>query len=167
MHTTAKVIKIAVAVAAAVVLVMLLLWKSADNKALLPDRAPPNVDENAIVDDNQSDKMDAPPGGGASSFNYSKKVTIDLASGTASLHFENSGKSLYDAAIFLVIQDTIVLQSDLLPPGSLIKTLPLPDTGVPLQTGGYDGELWIQFYDENGDAISVNSKLQGIAIEVK
>ena len=167
MHTTAKVIKIVVAVAAAVVLVMLLLWKTTESKALLPDRAPQTVDENAIVSDDEADKLDAPPGGGASSFNYSKRITIDLSSGTASLHFENSSKSLYDAAIFLVIQDTIVLQSGLLPPGSLIKTLPLPDNGVPLQAGGYDGELWIQFYDENGDAISVNSKLQGISIEVK
>lgn len=167
MHTTAKLIKIVIAAVIIVVLVMLLLWKLSADKTLLPDRAPSDIDQNAVINDGNGEKMDAPPGGGATSFNYAKDVTIDLAVGTASLYFENSSKSLYDAAIFLVVQDTVVLQSDLLPPGSLLTSFSLPEDGIPLQRGGYNGEIWVQFYDENGEAIVVNSRLQGITIEVK
>lgn len=167
MHTTAKLIKIVVAAVIVVILVMLLLWKCSADKPLLPDRAPTDVDENAITTNDDEAKIDAPPDGGGTSFDYAKEIVIDLTTGTADLYFKNPGKSLYDAAIFLVVDDTVVLQSDLLPPGSLLTSLPLPEDNFPLQQGGYDAELWVQSYDENGDALSVNFRLEGFTINVK
>ena len=167
MHTTVKLIKTVVAAAIVVILVMLLLWKCSADKTLLPDRAPTDIEESAITTTDNETKMDAPPDGGGASFDYAKEVTIDLTAGTAELYFKNPGKSLYDAAIFLVVDDTVVLQSGLLPPGSLLTSLPLPEDNFPLQQGGYDAELWVQSYDENGDALSVNFRLQGFTIDVK
>ena len=65
------------------------------------------------------------------------------------------------------IDEQVILQSGLLPPGSLLTSLTRPKKGVPLQEGGYDAELWVQSYDENGEALSVNFQLQGIRVEVK
>lgn len=167
MHTTAKLVKVVVAVIVVVVLAMLIVFKATQDKTLLPDRVPSSIDENVIITGEDEDKMEVPPNGGGASFNYGKEVVIDLAKGTADLYFENPGKAIYDASIFLVIDEQVILQSELLPPGSLLTSLPLPKEGVPLQKGGYDAEFWVQSYDENGDALSVNFQLQGISVEVK
>lgn len=167
MFTPAKLIKIIVAVVIVVVLGTLLLWKTTADKPLLPDRAPSSIESNAIATDSTEGKMTVPPNGGGASFNYGKEIIIDLAAGTAELYFENPGKAIYDASIFLVIDEQVILQSGLLPPGSLLTSLTLPKKGVPLQEGGYDAELWVQSYDENGEALSVNFQLQGIRVEVK
>lgn len=167
MHTTAKLIRVVVVAVIIVVAGMLILWKVTDNRPLLPDRAPANVEENAVISDIETDKLDAPTDGGGASFNYAKEVTIDLSANTATLYFENPGKSLHDAAIFLVVQDTLIFQSGLLPPGSLLTVLTLPEEGIPLQAGGYDAEIFVQFYEENGDPLAVNAKIQGVVVEVK
>ena len=49
MHTTAKLIRIVVVTAIVVAAGMLVLWKVTENKPLLPDRAPVNVEENAVI----------------------------------------------------------------------------------------------------------------------
>lgn len=167
MHTTAKVIKIVVAAVAVVVLAMLLLFKLTADKPLLPDRAPSDIDENAFISDGNQEKMEVPPNGGGASFNYAREIIIDLQKGTAELYFENPGKSLYNASVFLVIDETVILQSGLLPPGTQLTSLSLSEKDIPLQKGGYDAELWVQSYDENGDALNVNFQLQGITVEVK
>lgn len=167
MHTTGKLISAVVVTVIVVVAGMLVLWKIADNKPLLPDRAPENIEENAVITDTEVDKEDTPFDSSGVSLSYTKNITIDLTTGTATLHFENPKKSLYDASIILVVQDTVVLQSGLLPPGSLLKTLSLPEEGVPLQKGSYDASILVQFYDESGMPMSVNAKIDGVVIEVK
>lgn len=165
MHTTAKLIRVVIITVMIVVAGMLILWKAADNKTLLPDRAPANIEENAVLNDVESSQQSVPSTG--VSLNYTKNISIDLATKTATLHFENPSQSLYDAAIFVVVQDTVILQSGLLPPGSLLTTLSLPDEGVPLEAGGYDAAILVQFYDESGNALSVNAKIDGVSVEVK
>lgn len=168
MHISPKVINAAIIVIFAAALVFVVLWHGQQaDKPLLPDRAPQEIDQNATLSDDGSTKLDAPPAGGASSLGYSKEVVIDLTDNVASLYFENGNASLQDAAIFLVVQDTVILQSGRLPPGSIITSLPLPPEGVPLQQGGYDGQVLVQFYDNAGTPMTVNTAIQGISIEVK
>lgn len=162
--------KLIVAVSVAVILIfagVMIVWKMAESKTLLPDRAPADVEENAVIDKADSEKMDIPPNGGGASFNYAKEITIDMSTGTAELYFENSGSALYDASLVLVIDDTVILESGLLPPGSRLTTLSFPKDSLPLQRGGYDAALWVQSYDEDGNALNVNFQLQGIRVEVK
>lgn len=137
------------------------------DKTLLPDRAPIEVDSNAVIEAQSDDKLTTPPGGGACSLSYGKDISIDLSAGNASLYFSNGGSSLQNVAVTLVVQDTAILQSGLLPPGGTLKSLTLPEEGIPLQQGGYDGELWVQFYDEAGTPLPVNTQLKGMTIEVK
>ena len=167
MHTTAKLIRIVVVTAVVVAAGMLVLWKVTENKPLLPDRAPVNIEENAFINNEAEEKMDTPSGGGGASLSYAKEITIDLAAGLATLYFENPGKSPHDAAIFIVVQDTVILQSNLLPPGSLLTSLPIPEKGVPLERGSYDAKILVQFYDEEGAPLAVNAQIEGVQIEVK
>ena len=167
MHTTAKLIRIVIITAVVVAAGMLVLWKVTENKPLLPDRAPVNVEENAVINNEAEEKMDTPSGGGGASLSYAKEITIDLAAGLATLYFENPGKSPHDAAIFIVVQDTVILQSNLLPPGSLLTSLPIPEKGVPLERGSYDAKILVQFYDEEGAPLAVNAQIEGVQIEVK
>lgn len=167
MHTTAKLIRIVVVTAVVVAAGVLVLWKITENKPLLPDRAPVNVEENAVINNEAEEKMDTPSGGGGASLSYAKEITIDLAAGLATLYFENPGKSPHDAAIFIVVQDTVILQSNLLPPGSLLTSLPIPEKGVPLERGSYDAKILVQFYDEKGSPLAVNAQIEGVQIEVK
>ena len=167
MHTTAKLIRIVVVTAVVVAAGVLVLWKITENKPLLPDRAPVDVEENAVINNEAEEKMDTPSGGGGASLSYAKEITIDLAAGLATLYFENPGKSPHDAAIFIVVQDTVILQSNLLPPGSLLTSLPIPEKGVPLERGSYDAKILVQFYDEEGSPLAVNAQIEGVQIEVK
>lgn len=167
MHTTAKLILVVAVTAILVAAGTFLLWKGFDGKTLLPDRAPANIEENAVINGAETNKPDTTTDNDGVSLNYAKEVTIDLSAKTATLYFENPASSLYDASIFLVIKETVVLQSGLLPPGSLLTSLSLPDEGVPLQEGGYDAAILVQFYDENGDPLAVNARIEGITVEVK
>lgn len=167
MHTTAKLIRIVVVTAVVVAAGVLVLWKITENKPLLPDRAPVDVEENAVINNEAEQKIETPPGGGGASLSYAKEITIDLAAGLATLYFENPGKSPHDAAIFIVVQDTVILQSNLLPPGSLLTSLPIPEKGVPLERGSYDAKILVQFYDEEGAPLAVNAQIEGVQIEVK
>lgn len=167
MHTTGKLISAIIVTVIVVMAGMLVLWKISDSKPLLPDRAPASVDENAIIDTTENEKLKAPSDGGGVSISYTKEVAIDLDAGIAKLYFENPGKSLQDAAVFLVVQDTIILQSGLLPPGSLLTSLPLPKDGIPLERGSYDAAILVQFYDETGQPVAVNAQIDGVVIEVK
>jgi len=167
MHTTAKLIRIVIITAIVVAAGMLILWKISDNKPLLPDRAPVDIEENAVMNDDAEPKIDTPPGGSGASLSYAKEVTIDLAAGLATLYFENPGKSPHDAAIFIVVQDTVILQSGLLPPGSLLTSLPIPEKGIAMERGSYDAKILVQFYDEEGAPLAVNAQIEGVQIEVK
>lgn len=167
MHTTAKLIRIVIITAIVVAAGVLVLWKIIDNKPLLPDRAPVDIEENAVMNDDAEQKIDTPPGGGGASLSYAKEVTIDLAAGLATLYFENPGKSPHDAAIFIVVQDTVILQSGLLPPSSLLTSLPIPEKGIAMERGSYDAKILVQFYDEEGAPLAVNAQIEGVQIEVK
>lgn len=166
-RTTMKVLLAALVSVCVTVTVMLLLWNALTNKPLLPDRPPDQVDENAVMEDDGNGKMNPPDGGGGLSLEYIKEITIDLTEKTASLYFKNSGESLENAVLMLVIQDTVILQSDLLPPGSSLTTMPLPEKGIPLQKGNYDGAFVVQFFHDNGEVSQVNSRIEGIQVKVK
>lgn len=149
------------------IIAMLLLWTSVSNKPLLPDKPPDAIDENASIDDFDKDKLETPDGGSGLSLEYTKEISIDLKTQTATLYFKNAGESLQNAAVFLIVQDTIVSQSGLLPPGAAITTMPLSEKGALLQNGNYTGAFIVQFFNENGEESQLNSRIEGISITVK
>ena len=124
-----------------------------NGRPLTPDSTsiPPKTEVNAepIEGDSSDDKLEAPEGGGAVSLTYSKEVDIDLAAKKASLVFCNPAKSNQDAVLQLVIQDTVILQSGSLTPGTKVTALDLSEGAEKkLTTGVYDGKFVVSFYDQ-------------------
>ena len=120
---------------------------------LAPDDTtiPPQIETNAepVPGDSSDEKLDAPEGGGAVSLTYSKAVDINLTDKKASLVFGNPARSNQDALVQLVIQDTVILQSGSLTPGTRVTTLDLAkDAEKKLTAGVYEGKFVVSFYDQ-------------------
>lgn len=83
------------------------------------------------------------------SLTYSKAVDINLTDKKASLVFGNPARSNQDALVQLVIQDTVILQSGSLTPGTRVTTLDLAkDAEKKLTAGVYEGKFVVSFYDQ-------------------
>ena len=118
---------------------------------LAPDYAPVEAEKNAeeIPNEGEKKKLESTNGGGAVAMMYSIDVTIDRASGEATLLFGNPGESNQDVLLQIVVQDTVLAQSGTLPPGSQVQKLELlSDAADKLAAGGYDGILRVIPYDE-------------------
>lgn len=117
---------------------------------LTPDYAPVEKEVNAevIPDEAEKEKLTNPGGGGAVAMMYSIDVTVDRASGEASLLFGNPSESNQDVLLQIVVQDTVLAQSGTLSPGSQVQKLELlPGAADKLAAGGYDGLLRVIPYD--------------------
>lgn len=129
---------------------------------LTPDYAPQTVESNAQPTDDQDDeKLDQPPGGGAVSLTYSKEVSIDLNSDKATLMFANPTKSNQDMILQIVIGDTIIVQSGRIIPGNKVESLSLIDGAKSmLSPGGYDGKFVVYYYQQDtGERAVVNTEI--------
>lgn len=125
---------------------------SRDN-TLPPDNTlpAPSIETNAesIAGDDTGEKLDAPEGGGAVSLTYSKEVSIDLTEKKASLVFGNPARSNQDAVVQLVIQNTVILRSGSLTPGTQVTALNLAEGAAEKLTAGvYEGKFVVSFYDQ-------------------
>lgn len=131
-------------------------------KVLSPDRAPQKTEENAEkIENDNTEKMKAEEGGGAVSITYSNEVTIDLDHKKASLLFANPSKSTQNMVVQIVIDDTEIVQSDLLEAGNQVTKLDLLDNAEKqLEKGGYDGKFRVLFYDpDSGKKAAVNTEI--------
>lgn len=128
---------------------------------LAPDYAPQQTEENAepIDDDTDGEKLQQQQGGGAVSLTYSKEVTIDLSDNVAKLLFANPHKSNQDMMLQIVIQDTVIVQSGLLPPGHQVTKLELFDNAK-LSKGTYEGKFVVLYYQKDtGEKAMINTEI--------
>lgn len=145
------------------------LFFRTEKPVLAPDYAPVEEDPNARpADDDGSDKMEAPEGGGAVSLTYSDEVTIDLSEQKAGLLFVNPGRSLQDIVIQINVADAAIVQSGTLKPGNQVTSLDLLE-GVEgrLQPGGYDGLMTISYYDPDTREKSVVNTEIPVSVTVR
>lgn len=130
-------------------------------KALAPDYAPRDMEQNAQpIPDDEGQKPDAPDGGGAITIEYDNHVTIDLSEGRAYLSYANPGKSTQDIVLRIQIQDTIVAQSGTIKPGNQVSELELLKAAEKkLQPGVYsDAEFKILCYNpETGEKAMIDA----------
>ena len=70
-------------------------------------------------------------------------------------------KSTQDMVVQIVIDDTEIVQSDLLKPGNQVTELDLLDNAEKqLEKGGYDGKFRVLFYDpDSGQKATVNTEI--------
>lgn len=116
---------------------------------LAPDYAPQEVEENAEkIEDDSTEKLEAPEGGGAVVLVYQDDVTIDLSEGTATLVYGNPGKSTQDIILQIIIRDRLIAQSGRIEPGNQVTKLKLAEGAAQLlEPGGYDGKYALSFYN--------------------
>lgn len=158
-----KVSVITVLIAVAIILfVVLALYHSKEDILLTPDVAPDTTEKYAetIPNDHDSPVKDE-AGGGSVSLAYSNEVTIDLSDMLASLYFANPGKSNKSIVLQIIIQEQVVIQSDLLPPSYQVKQLAIqPSAANKLSPGGYHGTFRVLYYDINtGEKSVVDTKI--------
>lgn len=130
--------------------------------ALAPDYAPQEQEQHAeTIPGDTSEKLNSPEGGGSVSLTYSRDVTIDLESKSATLLFANPGKSNQDIVLQIVIQDTVVVQSGLLKPGNQVTTLELRNDAAKKLSGGiYEGNFNVLYYDPiTGEKAILNTEI--------
>ena len=100
--------------------------------------------------------MERPAGGGAASFVCEAQVTVVLDEKRVSLMFANPGRSLQNAVIELVVQDTVVAQSGRIDAGYRVTSLPLMSRAIS-ERGIYQGEIRMYFFDTASGAQVVNT----------
>lgn len=138
------------------------LWFRNDDTILPPDYAPIEEDKNAFdIDGDSSAKLDAEEGGGAVGLTFSQSVSVDLSDNTATVFFQNPGRSVCDVVLQIVIQDKVIAQTGKLIPGKQIATVELVAGAADmLAEGGYNGSFVISMYDcESGERAMVNTNV--------
>ena len=138
-----------------------LLGGKDDDGVLLPDYPPQDTDENQTpIPDDQGGAIQTPAGGGAVNITYVEKIDIDLSDKKASLYYANPSRSNQNVAIAIMIGDEVIIKSELITPGNMVKTLPLVE-GVEkkLSVGGYNAELVVYCYNpQTGEKAMVDTR---------
>lgn len=127
---------------------------------ITPDYPPQGTEENQKpIEGDTGDKMDSPEGGGAINVTYGTNATVSLSEKKVTLYYANPNASNQNVAILIMIGDMVVAKSDLINPGHEITELTLEDYAASkLQEGGYNAELLVRAYNEDGEKAMVDTK---------
>ena len=119
-----------------------------EDATLAPDYAPVDEEQYAQdLGDGSNEKMRQEKGGGAVSLTYTTEVKIGAEKKQASLFFANPSKSNQDIVLQVVVHDVVIAQSGKISPGKKVEKLDLIPSGAKqLQSGGYDGEFVVLYY---------------------
>lgn len=135
------------------------------------DYAPAQLEPNAqVIEDDDSEKLEAPVGGGAISLQYEDQVTISLSDKKAYFNYANPGKSTQNVMLEIVIQGQTVAQSALLEPGYKITELPLTEGAESLLTAGVyneDAVFRISSYDPDSGEKAMIATQAAITVTVQ
>lgn len=131
------------------------------DEIITPDYPPRGTEENQQpIEDDNSEKLESPEGGGAINVTYSTDAVATLSSSTLSVYYANPKASNQNVAILIMIDETVVAKSDLITPGNQVTTLKLEEHAKKLlQPGGYDAQLVVRAYDpESGEKAMIDTK---------
>lgn len=134
-----------------------------------PDYPPQKIEAGQIpLEDDNSDKIDSPEGGGAINVTFDKEATVRLSEEKITLYYANPNASNQNVAIVVMIENVIVAQSDLITPGNMITELMLTDDVISrLQEGRYDAILVVKAYEPNsGEKAMVDTECE-LTVTVK
>lgn len=127
---------------------------------IAPDYPPQGTEENQKpIEGDTGDKIDSPEGGGAINVTYGTNATASLSEKKVTLYYANPNASNQNVAILIMIGDMVVAKSDLIIPGNEVTELTLEDYAASkLQVGGYDAELLVRAYNDDGEKAMVDTK---------
>ena len=125
------------------------------------------IDGNAIKEEENVDKMEVSPGGGAVSLEYSNQIVINKTTKEISMYLKNPSKSRENISIEIYIKgsnkEILVGESKLIPTGYSIKKLTL--TNEEINEGEYKGFIKVFFYNEKtSEKEIIDSKIN---VEIK
>lgn len=126
-----------------------------------PDYPPLGIEANQIpVDDDNSNKLESPVGGGAINVTYGTTATVSLSNGTVTLYYANPNASNQNVTIALNVGDLTVAKSELINPGNKVTELKIEENAKSmLKVGGYNAELVISAFDpDSGEKAMVDTK---------
>lgn len=139
-----------------------LFVRNDDAVVLTPDYAPQEEEQNAeSIPGDDGEKMENPEGGGSVSLTYSRDVSVNLSTESATLLFANPGKSNQNIVLQIVIKDTVIVQSGTLKPGNQVTVLNLLEGAAQkLSVGTYEGNFNVLYYDPNtSEKAMVNTEI--------
>lgn len=127
---------------------------------ITPDYPPQGTEDNQKpIEGDTGDKIDSPSGGGAINVTYGTNAIVSLSEKKVTLYYANPNASNQNVAILIMIGDMVVAKSDLITPGHEVTELTLEDYAVSkLQVGGYDAELLVRAYNDDGEKAMVDTK---------
>lgn len=127
---------------------------------ITPDYPPQGTEDNQKpIEGDTGDKIDSPSGGGAINVTYGTNAIVSLSEKKVTLYYANPNASNQNVAILIMIGDMVVAKSDLITPGHEVTELTLEDYAVSkLQAGGYDAELLVRAYNDDGEKAMVDTK---------
>ena len=126
-----------------------------------PDYPPQGIESNQTpIDGDDSGKLESPEGGGAINVTYGTAATVDISEKTVTIYYANPNASNQNVSILIMVNDLVVVKSDLITPGNQVSKLELQkDAASKLQVGGYDAELVVRAYDpDSGEKAMVDTK---------
>lgn len=127
---------------------------------ITPDYPPQGTEGNQKpIEGDTGNKIDSPEGGGAINVTYGTNATVSLSEKKVTLYYANPNASNQNVAILIMIDDMVVAKSDLITPGNEITELVLEDYAASkLQEGGYNAELLVRAYNDDGEKAMVDTK---------
>lgn len=130
------------------------------NDPVTPDYPPQGTENNQKpIDGDDGVKIDSPNGGGAINVTFETTASASLSEKKVTLYYANPNASNQNVSILIMVGEIVVAKSDLITPGHEITELTLEDYAANmLQEGGYNAELVIRAYNEDGEKAMVDTK---------
>lgn len=138
------------------------IYNNSKNDVLIPDVAPEKDENSYIIEgDNTERNPVSNSGGGSVSITYMRDLEINLDENKIDMLFANPNKSNQDMLVQVLIQETVIAQSELIKAGYQIEELPLIDgVSKKLELGTYDGLMMVYYYNqETGEKAMVSTEI--------
>ena len=137
----------------------------------LPEQAPAIDPNAAVIEDDNTEKMQSEEGGGAVSLTYSLGTSLSLSTGEISLRFDNPNASNQNVALtFYVLNGSErvkIAESGQLVPGTRLSALQFIQNSAVLAEGEYEGLFLVSFYDEStGEKARVETEITDVKLTV-
>lgn len=143
------------------VTVWALFFRDSGGDIITPDYPPQGTEQNQKpIEDDNSEKLESPEGGGAINVTYGTDATASIKEGTVSVYYANPKASNQNVAILITIDDLVVAKSDLITPGNMVTELKFEENAKSkLTEGGYNAQLVVRAYDpSSGEKAMIDTK---------
>lgn len=156
------------------VIIASVIWFAFFRQPADPVVIPPSVDPNVSVieGDNDSEKMEAPEGGGAVRLTYSLDAILTFSTGDIRMYFQNPNVSTQNIALTLYLlngeEQIKIAESGMIEPGYGLSSMEFIENSAVLSVGTYEALYVVSFFDpETGEKALVESNITDVRLQVQ